>query len=249
MDILETHAYDRRQRRNTSCLLFLSLFPFFLSAALYFYWWIPLSEPSLLAAAVKSAPTFSLALLVLSYNGGRSLVGVAGGLFFSVGGDCCLIWDELFLAGMACFAVTHVLYSVSFLSSHYSSHSSSSLSFFFYLLLWLTGGGTYAYLFPHLQKSHDSSILTPAVGVYVLLLVLMVTLALRTRQPLMALGSLSFIVSDFTLAIQHFKVVPNLEHGRLFVMTTYYLSQLLIAVGDVRAGTDEAAEFHKWKRS
>ncbi|XP_038844272.1 lysoplasmalogenase [Salvelinus namaycush] len=249
MDILETAAYDRRQRRNTYCVLFLFLSPFFLAIAVYFYLWIPDSSPSVLAAAIKAAPVISLALLVLSYKGGRSLLGVAGGLIFSAGGDCCLIWPELFLHGMASFALAHLLYSLTFLSTRYSSLSpSSSLSYFFCLLLWLLGGGLYAYLFPFLQKTPDAAALTPGVGVYVALIVLMATLAVRTRRPLIMLGSLIFMTSDLTLALQTFKVTEPLEHGRHIVMTTYYLAQLLIAVGDIKA-VEGGDEFAKWKKS
>lgn len=154
MDILETHAYHRRQRRNKvqftsiysqyffissstllsetrwkgdvwnhnlnllryknlmhlslfflfvhfyqSCALFLSLLPFFLSAALYFYLWTPASPPSIMSAGVKSAPVLLLAAVVLSWNGGQSVLGVVGGLVFSAVGDCCLVWPELFLHG------------------------------------------------------------------------------------------------------------------------------------------------------
>lgn len=85
--------------RLQSCVLFLFLLPFFASAALYFYLWIPDSAPSILAAGVKAAPVLSLVFMVLSYNGGRSLLGVAGGLVMSAGGDICLIWPHLFLLG------------------------------------------------------------------------------------------------------------------------------------------------------
>lgn len=153
MDILETHAYHRRQRRNEvqltyiychcskcisartllittrwkdvkyhnfilllykkvttlpfsfsvsfhqSCALLFFLFPFFLSAALYFYLWTPDSPPSIISAGVKSAPVLLLAVAVLSWNGGQSVLGVVGGLVFSAVGDCCLVWPELFLHG------------------------------------------------------------------------------------------------------------------------------------------------------
>ncbi|TRY59806.1 hypothetical protein DNTS_035235 [Danionella cerebrum] len=99
MDILETSAYDRRQRRNTCCVLLLYLLPFLASSVIYFYLWIPDTAPSLLAAGIKAAPILSLVLLVLIYNGGRSLLGVAGGLLLSAGGDFCLIWPELFIHG------------------------------------------------------------------------------------------------------------------------------------------------------
>ncbi|XP_066499157.1 lysoplasmalogenase TMEM86B-like [Hoplias malabaricus] len=252
MDILDTYTYDRRQRRNTSCTLFFSLLPFFASIAIYFYLWIPESAPSLLAAAVKSAPAISLALMVLCNNGGRSLLGAAGGLLLSAGGDTCLIWSELFLQGMVSFALAHLLYSLCFLSSRYSSHSySSSGIYILYLLLWGIGGGSYVYLLPFLQKnSPEPSVFVPAVGCYAFLIVVMATLAARTRNSWVFLGGIIFMASDLTLALQHFKAIENLEYGRHIVMTTYYLAQLLIAVGDVKATlAEEADEFRKWKRS
>ncbi|KAM9457606.1 lysoplasmalogenase [Clarias gariepinus] len=251
MDILETDAYDRRQRRNTSCVLFLFLLPFFASTALFFYLWIPESAPSILAAGVKAAPVLSLVFVVMSYGGGRSLLGVAGGLVMSAGGDACLIWPHLFLQGMVCFALAHLLYSISFLTSRYSSRTFSSCGLYLvYLLLWGAGGGIYVYLLPFLQKSPEPDVFVPAVGGYALLIVLMATLAARTRRPLVVLGGLVFMVSDFTLALQHFKVVEHLDHGRHIVMVTYYLAQLLIAIGDVKALMEEQAdELHKWKKS
>ncbi|XP_041940901.1 lysoplasmalogenase [Alosa sapidissima] len=250
MDILETHAYDSRKRRNASCVLFLSLFPFFLSAAAYFYLWLPDPSPSVVSAAAKSAPVICLALVVLTNNGMGSLLGVAGGLLFSAGGDICLIWPELFLHGMGSFAAAHLLYSLCFLTERYTYFSSSSTFFYvLYLLLWLLGGGVYIHLLPYLQKVPDAAVLTPGVGVYVLLIVIMATLALRTRRPLTLLGSLVFMVSDMCLALQHFGVIPPHEYGQHVVMATYYLAQLLIAVSDVRAKADENDEFKKWKRS
>lgn len=251
MDILDTHAYDRRQRRNTSCVLFLSLLPFFASAALFFYLWIPESTPSLLAAGVKAAPVISLALMVLSYNGGRSLLGVAGGLLLSSGGDICLIWPGLFLHGMGFFALAHLLYSLTFLSSRYTAHSyPSSGIYIVYLLQWGITGAAYIYLLPFLQNSPEPNIFVPAVGAYAFLIVLMATLGARTRHSLVMLGGLVFMTSDLSLALQHFKVVESLEYGRHIVMITYYLAQLLIAVGDVKATmAEEGGEFSKWKKS
>ncbi|KAA8584957.1 lysoplasmalogenase [Etheostoma spectabile] len=249
MDILETAAYDRRQRRNMSCALLFSLSPFFLSTAVYFYLWTPDSPASIISAGIKSAPTLLLAAAVLSWNGGQSVLGVAGGLLFSAVGDCCLVWPELFLHGMGAFAVAHLLYSLTFLSSRYVAHSSSSSSWirFLYLILFMVGGGFYIYIYPFLQKAPNSDILLPAVGVYVVLISVMGALAIRTCHAATLLGSLSFLVSDLSLALQVFKVTDPIEHGNAIVMVTYYLAQLLIAVGDVKAV--EKDDFAKWKRS
>uniref|UniRef100_A0A4W4DT32 lysoplasmalogenase n=1 Tax=Electrophorus electricus TaxID=8005 RepID=A0A4W4DT32_ELEEL len=241
--------YDHRQRRSTSCILFLYLLPFFASTAVYFYLWIPESTPSPLAAGVKSAPVLSLALLVLSYNGGWSLLGVAGGLVLSACGDACLIWKEHFLHGMACFALAHILYSLSFLSWRYSSSSSSSWLYVLYLLLWGVSGGTFFYLLPFLRSSQDPDIYVPAIGAYTLLITVMATLALRTRRTLVMLGGLTFVISDLTIALQMFKVIETLDYNRHIIMTTYYLAQLLIAVGDVKTTlTPEADDLVKRKR-
>ncbi|XP_075993113.1 lysoplasmalogenase isoform X2 [Genypterus blacodes] len=245
MDILETDAYDRKQRRNMSCALFVSLLPFFAATAAYFCLWTP--DPSVMSAGVKAAPVLLLAAVVLSWNGGQSVLGVAGGLVFSAVGDCCLIWPGLFLHGMGAFALAHLLYSVSFLSPCYTTYSSSTWRRFMYLILFALGVSFYIYLFPYLQKAPDSAVMTPAVGIYVALIALMATLAFRTRQTATLLGSLSFMISDMLLAVQMFKVM-ELEHGTHMVMVSYYLAQLLIAVGDVNAMASKD-DFGKWKRS
>ncbi|XP_026064774.1 lysoplasmalogenase [Carassius auratus] len=249
MDILETNAYDRRQHRNTTCVLFLYLLPFFASCIIYFYLWIPDSAPSLLAAGIKASPILCLVLLVFSYNGGRSLVGVAGGLLLSAGGDCCLIWPELFIHGMGCFALAHLLYSISFLSSRYSATSSSFSFFILYLILWLFGIGMYVYLVPFLRLDPEADLLVPAIGGYMLLIVIMATLAARTRRPLILLGSLVFMASDLTIALTKFNVF-DVEYKKHIIMTTYYMAQLMIALGDVKAALEQDADdIHKWKRS
>uniref|UniRef100_A0A3P8TFM1 lysoplasmalogenase n=1 Tax=Amphiprion percula TaxID=161767 RepID=A0A3P8TFM1_AMPPE len=251
MDIFETDAYDRRHRRNVSCALFFSLVPFFLSTAAYFYLWTPDSPPSIMYAGVKSAPVLLLAAAVLGWNGGQSILGVVGGLIFSAVGDGCLIWPELFLYGMGAFAVAHLLYSISFLSSRYASYSSSGSSSWIrllYLIVLIAGVGFYIFLYPFLLKLPNSDMLVPAVGIYVALISLMGALAIRTQHMPTLLGSLIFMVSDLSLALQVFKVMENMQHGNIIVMVTYYLAQLLIAVGDMKAVEDKD-DFSKWKRS
>lgn len=86
-----------------SCALFVSLSPFFLATALFFYLWTPEIPASITLAGVKAAPVLLLAVIVLSWSGGQSVLGVAGGLVFSAVGDCCLVWPEYFLHGMCLF--------------------------------------------------------------------------------------------------------------------------------------------------
>ncbi|KAJ0058484.1 hypothetical protein NL108_016091, partial [Boleophthalmus pectinirostris] len=231
-----------------SCVLFLYLVPFFLATAVYFYLWTPESVGSSVSAGAKTAPALLLAAVVLSWNGLHSVLGVAGGLVFSAVGDFCLIWpDQMFLHGMAAFAVAHLFYSLTFLSSRYSSESSSKWPRLFYPILFLIGGAVYIHLYPYLQKAPNPDLLVPGVGVYILMITLMGCMAIRTRRFITVLGSLVFMVSDLTLAVQVFKVAP-IEHGNIIVMVTYYLAQLLIAVGDVKA-VESTDDFSKWKRA
>lgn len=160
-----------------------------------------------------------------------------------------LVLKSTSLSGMGAFAVAHLLYSFSFLTSRYAAYSSSSWSRFLYLILLVIAGGFYTYLYPFLKKDPESDILVPAVGVYVALITLMGALAVRTRRTLTLLGSLSFMLSDMLLALQVFKVMPPMKQGNIFVMVTYYLAQLLIAVGDIKATETMEEDFSKWKRS
>ncbi|KAL0198005.1 hypothetical protein M9458_006545 [Cirrhinus mrigala] len=150
---------------------------------------------------------------------------------------------------MACFALAHMLYSITFLSSRYSASSSSFSFFFLYLILWLFGIGMYAYLVPFLRLDPEADVLVPAIGGYMFLIIIMATLAARTRRPLILLGSLIFMASDLTIALTKFNVL-DVEYRKHIIMTTYYLAQLMIALGDVKAVLEEDADdIHKWKRS
>lgn len=231
-----------------SCHLFLSLLPFFLSTAIFFYLVDPDFPGSVLFAGVKAAPVLLLAAVVLSWNRGQSFLGVVGGLVFSAVGDWCLVWREHFLLGMVAFAVAHMLYSITFMTGSYAERSSSSSLWFLYLILFICGGGVYFFLHPFIKKAEDGDKLVPAVAVYVFLIVLMASLAIRTRKVLTVLGSLSFVVSDITLALQVFQVIAPSINSEYVIMSTYYLAQLLIALGDVKA-SENKDDFSKWKRS
>ncbi|MGH0156201.1 UNVERIFIED_CONTAM: hypothetical protein FKN15_060229 [Acipenser sinensis] len=148
------------------------------------------------------------------------------------------------IKGMLFFALAHVCYSLSFSSRSPSSSSRSCLSPSLLLLLslslWVFAILSFLYFLPHLSVRKDSSVITPAVGVYTFLIAMMANLALVTSRPLTMAGALFFMTSDLTLALHTF--VAPLPCGRAAVMTTYYLAQVLIAVGGVREGSDVVAD-------
>lgn len=148
---------------------------------------------------------------------------------------------------MGAFAMAHLLYSFTFISARYAASPSSTWIRLIYLILFIVGGCFYIYIYPFLQKAPDSGLLVPAVGIYAVLITIMGSLAIRTRHLATLFGGLIFMVSDMSLAIQVFNV-QKMENGNSIVMVTYYLAQLLIAVGDIKAVGDED-DFSKWKRS
>lgn len=156
----------------------------------------------------------------------------------------------LFPPGMVAFALAHILYSITFISGPYAERASSSSSslWFIYLILFIIGGGFYFYMYPFVKKAEDGDKLVPAVAVYIFLIVLMASLAVRTRNAFTVLGSVSFMVSDIALALQVFKAITPTLNGEYVIMCTYYLAQLLIALGDIKA-PENKDDFSKWKRS
>lgn len=71
------------------------------------------------------------------------------------------------------------------------------------------------------------------VAVYAVVIVAMGALAWATGHLVLAVGATLFLVSDALIGIDRFaRPVP---HGRLAVMVTYHLGQLLIVLGMLRA--------------
>ncbi|XP_039631373.1 lysoplasmalogenase [Polypterus senegalus] len=229
MDILQTEAYFRKKERHSFGVLLFSLLPFLLSSGLYFYLWLPESSPSPHSAAVKCIPVLTLSAMLFCHKGcslGHPAGKLLSGLLMSAVGDVCLIWKDLLLPGVAFFSLAHILYSLSFLSTRSRRPSWLLLPC---LVLWIFTGCTYMYILPHLQVRPDAQLMVPAVGFYCILITIMTSFAFRTTRPPTIAGSLFFMASDFILAHQLF--VAPAPWGRMMIMITYYLAQLLIAVG------------------
>ncbi|XP_074153772.1 lysoplasmalogenase TMEM86B [Sminthopsis crassicaudata] len=212
-------------RTPDTLLLALRLVPFFASCALYFLLWLPSEEPGWTSALVKCLPILCLAFFArtsASQGPGRRFIPM--GLLCSALGDVFLIWPNLFLFGMAAFAVAHLCYlgALGWLPLRPVLLSSVAAAFGFYVGL--------------LQPQLPPGLGLP-VFLYAAILGLVLWRALARGGPT-AIGGLLFSVSDAVLAWDTF--VRPLLPGRLIIMVTYYSAQALLALSTVEARASKA---------
>jgi uncharacterized membrane protein YhhN len=153
-------------------------------------------------------------------------LAIGVGLLFSLLGD---IWEMLsrrhFLKALISFLITHICYTLAFLTA------SPKIQFLWPALpLGLIGAIILAYLWPALSAGMKA-----AVGVYVGVIVVMVTLAagraLACSSPgtlIAAIGALLFLASDAVLAVNRFR--RPFRAAQAVILGTYFTGQLLIAL-------------------
>ena len=203
-----------------------SLIPCLISFALYWVFFIPVSQPGVAALILKCLPTINLAVAVdlqakpLSHK--QSMV--KWGLAFSAIGDAALIWPSGFLVGMVNFAIAHYFYiqsvpTANFLGKRPSLSVVLGLALYSsVLLVW------YSLLRPGLSDP----VLSVGVPVYICWLTTTVWRSAVAGEWVMFLGSLIFMVSDGLIGINEFyMLVPNAQE---WIMSTYQLAQLLITL-------------------
>ncbi len=177
-------------------------------------------------------PTATLLLLVAVLRGmGLRAYGlsVSVGLAFAAAGDFFLMLPgDYFLAGLACFLLTHCAYIWALTRD---SRFGGAVTIF--VLFAAIAAAVFAGLWPHLP----SPMRIPVV-IYALVLVAMAAQALsRDHQlagtpaqrsaRLAALGGLFFVVSDTMLAYGRFRW--NIPYNAIWVLGTYYAAQYLFA--------------------
>jgi alkylglycerol monooxygenase len=152
-------------------------------------------------------------------------------LSFCLLGDALLMFDGLFVFGLAAFLVGHLCYIALFRGDAPWFASRNALT-----ATLACGVGMFVFLWPHLPKM----LLLP-VAAYVLAIALMVAQAigraafLRDRASrFVAIGAVFFMLSDTLLAINKF--VAPLPVSALLVLGTYYIAQILIVLYALRSG-------------
>ncbi len=176
-----------------------------------------------------------LGWLWLSSGFQDGLAWFALGLLFSMGGDIALMLPrEQFIAGLVSFLLAHVAYLVGFTQGPLPlNYVSLALA----VLVGLTASQVYRRVAGGLKASGQEKLKLPVLA-YTAVISLMLLSALLTlvrpewaAQPalLVSSGALLFFISDGTLAWNKF--VSPLPHGRLVVIITYHLGQMLIILG------------------
>jgi len=153
----------------------------------------------------------------------RAAVVVA--LVFSLAGDVALVVpaERWFVVGLASFLVAHLAYVAAF---------------------WLEGVALGALLagvvvvavavlvlgrriVMAVSRGPESDLVGP-VAVYIGVISLMVASAVGTRQGLVVAGAALFYTSDALIAWTRF--IRDFRHGRLAVMVTYHVAQILLVL-------------------
>jgi uncharacterized membrane protein YhhN len=169
---------------------------------------------------------FLIAAIPVSYLEDGYAFAVGAGLLFSLLGD---IWEMLsrrhFLKALISFLITHICYALAFLGS-----APAGVSLWPALPFSVIGASILAYLWTALSAGMKA-----AVGAYVGVIVIMVTLAAgrALAQPaigtlLAAAGAFLFLVSDGVLAVNRFR--RPFRAAQAVILAAYFIGQGLIAL-------------------
>ena len=188
-------------------------------SAIYIFY-IP-SDPVGFKIFMKLIP---MALIILFAAMTSSLVTrnyksiVIAGLFVCMIADGVIYW---FMAGLITFFIGHLFYIFAFKSA-----SRQPVPKWAAILLVLYGIGM-AFWIAGSQFIVGESILGVAIIAYIIVILTMGWMAIRTRMRLAIIGALLFMFSDSVLAIDRF--VIDIPYRDAFVMITYYAAQVFIA--------------------
>ena len=140
------------------------------------------------------------------------------GLFVCMIADGVIYW---FMAGLITFFIGHIFYIFAF--RHVSQKAMPKWAG---TLLLLYGAGMVFWIAGS-QFQAGELILGIAIIAYIIIILTMGWLAIRTRLPFAIIGAFLFIFSDSVLAIDRF--IYDIPNRDAFVMISYYGAQVFIA--------------------
>lgn len=184
----------------------------------------------------KPGVMVALLVWVWAINGySGPMLWFALGLVFSLFGDIFLMLPrEQFIAGLISFLLAHIAYLVGFFQT---TPPLNIVSLILAVLVGITAFRIYRSIAAGLATSGNQA-LRPPVLIYTIVISLMLWSALLTLVgkewlPVQALlaagGALLFFLSDTFLAWNKF--VSPIRHGKLLVIITYHLGQIMIILG------------------
>lgn len=144
---------------------------------------------------------------------------ILAGLFFCAIGDATLHW---FIVGLSAFLIGHVFY----LAGFFTQWQFTKLRAIFIVPIALYGIVMGSILAEALQDAGDVALMLPVL-LYILMISTMAWSAIMSGNKFAIAGSLLFVISDSVLAWNMF--VEPVAFSHLWIMTTYYGAQFLIA--------------------
>ena len=180
-------------------------------------------------------PFLTIALqMLMQPSAGKKLM--TAGLLCSFAGDVLLLRDQepaFFIAGLACFLLTHICYTIYFISLNQGHPSLLLKKPYWLLIVLLYSVSLVVLLFPELGGM-KVPVLVYAVALSAMLLTAINCFyAVKPASAyLLISGASFFVLSDSLLAINRF--YKPLAGAGLFIMLTYCVAQYLIVNGAIR---------------
>lgn len=206
------------------------------------YFLLLLADISLIALDIPEARYVSKPLLMIGLGcycwaqaGGlpqRSRNLIFAALIFSWWGDVLLLFDEMFVEGLACFLIAHILYISFFLLVKPRPPLTGKALAVMAVVAVYTSGLVW-FNAPQLGELKTPVILYAAV-ISIMLLSAILAFGLNGSQAgrLCVSGAVLFVFSDSLLAVEKFYM--NIPGGSGLVMLTYGCAQWMIVEGATR---------------
>jgi uncharacterized membrane protein YhhN len=207
---------------------------YFLSGMIFI---IPQFRPGFLPDVVVKAIIMPLLIIILMVNLKGKYVNVHwfmfSALLFSWAGDVALEFTQqneiMFVAGLACFMLAHVLYFIVFCRTPGRSYALKKFSFFI-LPVFLYGAALLYYLYDDLGDMR-----IPVIIYSIVILTMLVGAISRINKVstisyyLVLSGAVLFVLSDSVIAIDKFSY--PFRGASALIMSMYITGQFLIVIG------------------
>jgi uncharacterized membrane protein YhhN len=214
----------------------LSTFYFIVGALFIVAHYRQLTDTAFVSKVLIMPPLMVMFILNLKFDSNRLHKYMFAGLFFSWIGDVLLEvpggGEIMFIAGLAGFLISLVLYAVVFFSAP-GKNEIFGQRFYLLIPVLLYGIAMGLYLFDHLGE-----MLVPVI-VYETAMITMLAGAVsrigkvnRTSYLIVLSGAIFFIISDSVLALDKF--VQPVSLSTLIIMGTYIAAQWLITTGYIK---------------